>query len=132
GYTADQLPLLYDRLIAQVEAVPGVRSAAISMCGLVSECRSTSGGFEITGYTRRPGEEISLQVNLVGPQYFQTVGIGLLDGRDFDVHDSARSPRVAIINEAAVRRYFGNRPAVGQRFGIPQPDTEIVGVVRDA
>jgi predicted permease len=132
GYTADQLPLLYDRLIARVEAVPGVRSAAISMCGLVSECRSTGGGFEITGYTRRPGEEISLQVNLVGPKYFQTVGIGLLEGRDFDIRDSDRSPRVAIINEAVVRRYFGNRRVVGQRFGIPQPDTEIVGVVRDA
>jgi predicted permease len=132
GYTADQLPLLYDRVIARVEAVPGVRSAAISMCGLVSECRSISGGFEIAGYTRRPAEEISLQVNLVGPKYFQTVGIGLLEGRDFDIRDSDRSPRVAIINEAAVRRYFGNRRVVGQRFGIPQPDTEIVGVVRDA
>jgi predicted permease len=132
GYTADQLPLLYDRLIARVDAVPGVRSAAISMCGLVSECRSTNGGFEITGYTRRPGEEISLQVNAVGPKYFQTVGIGLLEGRDFDVRDSDRSPRVAIVNEATVRQFFGNRRAVGQRFGIPQPDTEIVGVVRDA
>jgi predicted permease len=132
GYTADQLPLLYDRLIARVEAVPGVRSAAISMCGLVSECRSTSDGFEITGYTRQPGEEISLQENLVGPNYFQTVGIGLLEGRDFDLRDSDRSPRVAIINQAAVRRYFGNRRAIGQRFGIPQPDIEIVGVVRDA
>jgi predicted permease len=132
GYTADQLPLLYDRLLARVEAVPGVRSAAISMCGLVSECRSISDGFEITGYMRRPGEEISLQTNLVGPKYFQTVGIGLLEGRDFDIRDSDRSPRVAIINEAAVRRYFGNRRVVGQRFGIPQPDTEIVGVVRDA
>ena len=116
GYTADELPLLYNRLIARVEAVPGVRSAAISMCGLVSECRSTSDGFEITGYTRRPGEEISLQENLVGSKYFQTVGIGLLEGRDFDIRDSDRSPRVAIINEAAVRRFFGNRRAVGQRI----------------
>jgi predicted permease len=132
GYTADQLPLLYDRLIARVEAVPGVRSAAISMCGLVSECRSTSSGFEIAGYPRRPGEEISLQENAVGPKYFQTVGIGLLEGREFDVRDSDRSPRVAIVNEATVRRFFGNRRAIGQRFGIPQPDTEIVGVVRDA
>jgi predicted permease len=132
GYSIDQLPLLYDRLTARLEAVPGVRSAALSMCGLVSDCRSTSDGFEITGYVRRPGEEISLQVNIVGPKYFQTVGIGLLEGREFDVRDSDRSPRVAIVNEATVRRYFGNRRALGQRFGIPQPDSEIVGIVRDA
>jgi predicted permease len=129
GYNAPQLPTLYRRLVERTEAVPGVRSAAVSMCGLAVECRSITDGLKISGYTAAPGEEIRIQVNYVGPTYFSTVGMHLLKGRDFNMGD--HNSQFAIVNQAAVRRYFSNRNPIGQRFG-EQLESEIIGVVQDA
>ena len=95
-------------------------------------CRSNSNGIAIAGYVPRLGEDVGLQENHVGAGYFSTVGMQLIAGREFDSRDTAVAPRVAVVNEAMVRRYFADRPALGQRFGYDSPDTEIVGVVRDA
>jgi hypothetical protein len=132
GYPRSRLGLLYHRLTERLEAAPGVRSASVSMCGLETGCGSFADGIEITGYQRRSGEQILLQVNNVGLKYFETAGMRLVEGRDFDPHDGERALRVAIINEEMARRYFANRSALGQRFGYPKADTEIIGVVRDA
>ncbi len=83
-------------------------------------------------YQRRSGEQVLLQVNNVGLKYFETVGIKLVEGRDFDARDSGTAHNVAIINEAMARRYFAKRSPIGERFGLKKPDTEIIGVVRDA
>ncbi len=131
GYTNEQGLALYQRLVDGVEALPGVRSATVSMCGLVSGCRSRSDA-KISGYESSPGEDVLVQENRVGDGYFSTVGMRLLEGRDFNRQDTQGSPLVAIVNEAMVRRYFQGRGAIGQRFGYDEPDVEIVGVVQDA
>jgi predicted permease len=132
GYRLEELPALYRRLIDRAEALPGVESATLAMCGLMTGCRSAADGLVITGYTSQPGEQVVLQENRVAANYMSTVGMTLVAGRDFTEHDSAASTRVAIINEAAARRYFKDRDPIGQRFGYDKPDVEIVGVVRDA
>jgi predicted permease len=132
GYPRDRLPGLYQRLIERIEAVAGVRSASISSCGLASGCMSFMDGINISGYQRRPGERVLLQINAVGPKYFTTVGMPLLAGRELDVRDSEKAPKVAVINEAMARRYFANRNPLGERFDYGKPKIEIVGVVRDA
>ena len=132
GYTVEELPALYDRIVRRAEALPGVQSATIAMCGLMSGCRSATDGVAITGYVPQPGEQVVMQENRVGPRYLSTVGMSLVAGRDFTPHDTATSARIAIINEAAVRKYFKDRDPIGQRFGYETADTEIVGVVRDA
>jgi predicted permease len=132
GYTEAELPGLYNRVITRAEALPGVESATVAMCGLMTGCRSASQGIAITGYTAQPGEQVGLQENRVGPNYFSTVGMTLIAGRDFTPQDTITSAPIAIINEAAARKYFKDRDPIGQRFGYDTPDTEIVGVVRDA
>jgi predicted permease len=141
GYPRDRLPGLYQRLTERIEAVPGVRSASISSCGLASGCGAFMDGINISGYQRRPGEQVLLQINVVGPKYFTTVGIPVVAGRALDARDTERAPKVAVINEAMARRYFANRSPLGERFGYvkttggpgnPPPAAEIVGVVRDA
>jgi predicted permease len=132
GYRVEELPALYRRLIDRAEALPGVESATLAMCGLMSGCRSAADGLVITGYTSQPGEQVVLQENRVAANYMSTVGMTLVAGRDFTEHDSAASARVAIINEAAARRYFKDRDPIGQRFGYDKADVEIIGVVRDA
>jgi predicted permease len=102
------------------------------MCGLDTDCGSFADGIEITGYQRRSGEQVLLQVNNVGLKYFETAGMRLTEGRDFDPHDGEQAPKVAIINEEMARRYFANRSGLGQSFGYLKADTEIIGVVRDA
>jgi predicted permease len=131
-YPTDRMPAVYRRLIQRVEELPGVRSATVASCSLVSGCRSRSDGIAIAGYQAQVGEQVVLQENRIGPRYFSTVGMRLLEGRDFDERDSRASRRVAVVNESMVRRYFAGRPAVGQLFGYDKPTIEIVGIVRDA
>ncbi|MGH9382816.1 MAG: FtsX-like permease family protein, partial [Vicinamibacterales bacterium] len=130
AYREAELPALYQRLIESAEALPGVQSAAVAMCGLMRGCRSIVSGLIITGYDSQPGEQVSLQENRVGPKYFETVGMQIIEGRSFNDRDTDDS--VAIVNETAVQRYFKNRSPIGQRFGEDTTNIEIVGVVRDA
>jgi predicted permease len=127
GYAADRMPSLGRRLVEAARAVPGVASAAVARCGLVAGCSSSS-AFRVEA----AGEIGIFHENWVTPRYFSTVGIPLISGRAFDERDTEHGPRVAIINESIARRYFSGHNPIGRRLGFPQPDTEIIGVVRDA
>jgi predicted permease len=129
GYELRELPALYQRIVERAEALPGVQSATIAMCGLMTGCRSAADGLAISGYVSQPGEQVVLQENRVGPRYFSTVGMSIVAGRDFEPRETGG---IAIINEAAARKYFKGRDPIGERFGYDKPDIEIVGVVRDA
>jgi predicted permease len=131
GYLQDQLPALHRRIVESVEALPGVRSAAVAMSGLASGSMWQS-GITIEGYQPAPGEQPTIQQNVVGPDYFATVGMRVIAGRDFTERDNQERGQVAIVNEAAVRRYFSNGPVLGRRFGWDKPGVEIVGIVQDA
>jgi predicted permease len=132
GYPFDRLPQLYRRLIDSTRDLPGVRSASVAMCGLDAGCRSTS-DIQIAGYQARAGEQIDVQENYVGFNYFSTVGMRLDAGRDFTDRDNEKAPRVAIVNEAFVRRYLPKEHEIGARFSYAgMPDIQIVGVVEDA
>ena len=133
GYRLEELPSLYRRIIERVEALPGVQSATIAMCGVLTGCRSNSDGIQISGYVSQPGEQVMFQDNRVGPNYFATVGMTMASGRDFDPSEIGTNAAVAVINEAMARKYFNGRDPIGQRFGYDKPDElEIIGVVRDA
>jgi len=76
----------------------------------------------------------SAQYRAAGPGYFETMRIPLESGRLFTERDAARAPRVAIVNETMVRRFFGGRPPIGMRVSIEEStptEAEIVGVVGD-
>jgi putative ABC transport system permease protein len=127
GYSAEQMPALAERLARAVSGVPGVVSASVSKCGLIAGC-SSSGAYRIED----AGEGITLYRNRVTPGYFRTVGIPLLEGRDFTSADNSRDGHVAIINQSIARRYFPGRSPIGRHLGSSALDTEIVGVVQDA
>lgn len=132
GYSKAELSTIYQRLVERVETVPGVRSVAIAACGLSDQCYNFEDGLQIEGYEAHAGEQILVQGNIVGPKYFSTVGMQLVEGRDFSELDTEKTPIVAIVNEALVGRYFAGRSAVGQRFGSGKYDRQIIGVVRDS
>jgi predicted permease len=132
GYTTEQLPALYDRLTAAARALPNVRSVALSWLVLGGGGRSTS-TFTVPGRTfARPGQSTG-QTNNVTPEFFRTVGMTLLRGREFTDADREGAPLVAIVSERTARDFFGTLDVVGKRFGYDGPPKfEIVGVVRDA
>jgi predicted permease len=141
GYKQEQLPDLYRRLLERLNAAPGIRSVSMADSGFrMGGSRTCCIGVE--GYTHRPGEDREVRTNSVTPGYFQTMGLPLLQGRDFTAQEAGGKPgefpKVAIINETMARYYFGENSPLGKRFGWGDPskpietDIEIIGVARDA
>jgi predicted permease len=88
------------------------------------------------GYTPKPGEDISSDFNQIGPDYFRVMKIPLIEGREFGQSDTTNTPRVAIINQTAARRFWPGQSAIGRRvIGGRPPDEQtsvVVGVVKDS
>jgi len=132
GYDSAGLPALYDRLLGAAAAIPGVRSTSLSLNSLAGGGTRTS-GFVVPGRTLPPGEKSTAQENYVTPDYFNTVGMTIVQGRGFTRADKDGAPKVAVISESMARHFFGTERVVGSRFGYETPpDLEVVGVVKDA
>jgi predicted permease len=123
---------LWDRLLADVRGIPGVRSASLSrMTPLDGSNRGV--GFEAPGFQPRSEQDKGIALNTVSDGYFHTFGTQLLHGRDFTENDRMGTQNVALINETARRYFFGARDPIGtvvKLMGGPQ--YQIVGVVQDA
>ncbi len=138
---------LYKQLLARLEALPGARAASVSSYSLLSGT-SQSMKASVDGYTPPPDEDMVCKQLWVTPQYFATMGIPLLRGRDFGPQDElhasepaatatvAKRPLVAVINQTMARQFFGDGDPIGKRIRFPgyknSEPFEIVGVVRDA
>jgi predicted permease len=132
GAEPQDIPALQRRVRDSVAALPEVGSVSLAMCGVQTSCRAREDGFAVEGYQPRPDERIVFVVNMVDPNYFATIGMRVLAGRTFTDRDGAKSPRVAVVNKTLAVRYFKDGAALGRRFGEPNPDVEIVGIVDDA
>lgn len=106
---------MYSRIEERLSALPGVESASGASVALLSD-DSSMDNFVPTGTTLQDGAALSEFDNAVGTDYFTTMGIPILAGRSFTAADTARSPRVAIANEALSRKYFGAQGAMGRTF----------------
>jgi len=136
-YTADQRVAFFNRLMPQLEAIPGVKSATGAF-PLPLSSGDIRLGFTVVGQKTAPGDEPAERLSLVQAKYFQTLGIQLRQGRFFAEADHrAIAPAVAIVNETFARKYFAGQSAIGQRIqtdvGVTDasPIREIVGVVGD-
>jgi predicted permease len=108
------------------------------MAGSVPFLSGGSWDLSIDGYTSAGGDKfIDTNTNQVGPNYFATMQIPLLSGREFTDHDSVKAPQVAIVNETLARRYIIGKDSLDKTLGhtvrlrdnVPM---QIVGVVRDS
>ena len=120
--------------IERVRAVPGVQSAALVRAVPLSGNGGTIGYAVVGQPTADPKSLPQAYFHLVTPDYFRTLRIPLLKGRDFTDRDDLESPLVSVVNETFARKVFPGEDAIGRRFTTPQtpgPIT-IVGVVGDA
>jgi predicted permease len=135
GYKPAQLNALYERILTRVQALPGVRSAALS--GNLPIARGNWGSpITIIGRPITPNEAVETYLQRVSAGYFETLGIPLLRGRTINAGDTATSLKAVVINQTLANLYFPHGDAIGRSFTVADPSVkgtwQIVGIVRDA
>jgi predicted permease len=131
GYSPDQVSALHDRMAEELAAQPGVASVASASVPVIAG-KSSQSEILLAGFENAPIEERISKSNAISPQFFRTLAIPLLTGRDFTAQDRG----VAIVNASFIRKFgLGTEgDAIGKRFTIrpsESSDVEIVGVVAD-
>jgi putative ABC transport system permease protein len=134
GYDLTFLLGFYNGLLDEVRAMPGVESAAT-----VWMLPFARGGwqpyFHVEGWPEEePGQAAVAEGTTVSPGYFRTMGIPLIEGRDFNVHDTTDTPFVAIVDEKIAARYWPGESPLGKRLKLgdhasDRPWLEVIGVV---
>jgi putative ABC transport system permease protein len=134
--TGDDARNFYEKLSAQLERMPGVKSfSAVNVAPLSALNNSTE--FTIVGRPPRSPSDIPVAQNRwVGPGYFSTMGIPVIDGREFNYRDTSTAQNVVVIDTTLAGRFWpGNENPVGEHVmigyaGASEPrDAEVVGIV---
>jgi putative ABC transport system permease protein len=131
GYDQPRSRALYEKLLQHIATVPRVESASLAMTvplGLMGSRRGTV----VEGYQPQPGEDMEIGLNVVGPQYFETMRIPILRGRSFTEADRAGAVPVIIVNDTFARRYWPGMDPLGKRVsanGPRGPFRDVVGIV---
>ena len=136
GYDNPRTVNLYRELLDRLRSTPGIKSAGHAGVSILSgdEWDSTT---SVEGHQAKDGEDMQAFMNALSPGYFETMGIKLLDGRDFRASDIVESPKMAIVNRKFANHFFPGKSAIGKRLGRglgPETklDVEIIGVVEDS
>ena len=130
GYTEAQDRQFYQQLLEQVRALPGVSSASLSDNLPLGTSRSVH-DIHIDGLTPPPGQNsIFVQEASVAPDFFNTMGVPLLNGRGFSAQDMQPGSATVIVNQAMANHYWPGQNPIGQHFKDGKQTVEIVGVVK--
>lgn len=136
GYTPVRSVALFDQLRESLGSLPGVTVVSAAEIPVFTDSNS-SANITAEGYQPQDDEDTNVYQNYVGPDYFSTMGIPLIEGREFNSGDTANSVKAAVVNETMAHRFFAGREAVGSHFAFGagdkvHPDIQIVGVVKDS
>ncbi len=133
GYKDDRLIQFYQQLFARFDSLPGVRAATFGRVPLIAHYGWNT-GILLPGETGRGDDQHITNRQMVRENYFATLEIPLLAGRDFSAQDDQRGAQVAIVNQTFSRRYFPDEDVLGKHVVDPEEkrEFEIVGVVRDS
>lgn len=132
GYSRADALLYLDRVMDDVQRLPGVRQVALAEDVPLGFDGGSWEDLQIEGYVPQAGENMKIYRNLVSPGYFGLMKIPILDGRDFTLRDEREVPLVAIVNQTFGRRFLGGGNVVGRQFTGWGRTLTIVGVVADS
>ncbi|HXJ05499.1 MAG TPA: ABC transporter permease [Candidatus Acidoferrum sp.] len=125
-------------IFSQVRAVPGVAGVTASDYGLLTGMMMMESNLQVEGEIPAKGsDERTAKIRYIYPSYFQTLGIPLLRGREFDDHANKDAPAGVIVNEAMAREYWGTLDVLGKRLISSQDEkgypiwNEVIGVIAD-
>jgi len=146
GYTPERMKVLYAQLTDAVSSIPGVQSVSLAVVRILEDNEWDS-GMTVEGFTPdKPEQNAQPFMNVISPNYFATLGVPIVAGRDFRMTDNHEvkhgpedwnwNPTTVIINEKFAKKYFPNRNPVGRHVGFgtdpgTPTDMEIIGVVKD-
>jgi predicted permease len=130
GYDTTQGRLLYQRMLEQVERLPGVQSASLAYHPPLIQLDSYN--LSIDGYEPAEGESLSIRGNVVSPGFFETIGTPIVHGRGFEDRDQEDSQPVIIVNQTFARRFWPGEDPLGKRIETRGSWRQVVGVARDA
>ncbi|MGD0889993.1 MAG: ABC transporter permease [Terracidiphilus sp.] len=131
GYTKERGLAFQAAVLDKLRNSPDVAAATLTTHLPMGDSGSgNTQDFKIPGYVPSKGEEMEVVTDFEGPDFFGAMGIKMSAGRDFNVHDNASSPDVAIINEAMAQRYWPKGDAIGHSVVVDDKPRQIVGVIR--
>jgi predicted permease len=132
GYKDERLTQFYQQLFARLDALPGVRAATFGRIPLIALDNSSS-DILLPGEVAETAPPRSTSRQVVRENYFATLEIPFLRGRNFTTQDDARAPQVAIVNQTFAQKFFPTDDVLGKRitFRHDKRTVEIVGVVTD-
>ena len=132
GYDAQRAQNFQDELLARVKALPGVESAAYGRMTPLSYGSYSSTLISVDGYQPPPEEQPNVEYNEVGPDYFATMGIPLMSGREFTRADDEKAALVAVVNETMASRYWRGGNPIGERVQVKGRWMQVVGIAKDS
>src|SRR5262249_31234080 len=110
GYDKARVVQFYRELLENIRALPGVKSAGFASVALLHGWEWDS-STSVEGHQAKDGEDMQAFMNSLSPGYFATMGIPVLEGRDFDARDIKENAKVAIVNRRFARHFFGEKSA---------------------
>ena len=131
GYSNNEAQVIRHRILDRVATLPGVTVASLTDWVPMSFTRKTSDAYP-EGYIPHPHESLEVRRADVTPRYFETLGIPMIEGREFTQYDSEKAPRVLIVDETAARRYWPRQDPLGKKLSIWGHPFLVVGEVKNS
>jgi len=132
GYDVPHAKIFQEELIARVRALPGVQSAAFARLSPLGYETYSSTPIAVDGYQPPPEEQPTVDYNQIGPDYFATLGIRLLSGREFTRADDENAQLVAIVNQTMLARYWRGQDPIDRRLQVKGRWARVIGVAADS
>jgi predicted permease len=132
GYNVERAKIFHTQLLDRVRTLPGVESAALTRVIPFSYNVFSSAPIEVDGYQSPPNEQPTVEYIEVTEDYFATLGIPLVSGREFMRTDDENAPPLAIINETMAAKYWPGNDPVGQRLKVKDRWMQIVGIAKNS
>jgi macrolide transport system ATP-binding/permease protein len=131
GYNLERAKAFDTQLLDRVRGIPSVESATLSRLIPFSYGDFSTASLAIDGYQPAPNEQLNSSYLEVAEDYFKTLGIPIVAGREFQRSDDENAQPVAIINETMAAKYWPGKDPIGQRIKVKDRWLQIVGVVKN-
>jgi predicted permease len=130
GYSDDEVNAISHKILDRVAVLPTVTVASLTDWIPMSLIRKTEDAYP-EGYAPRPHESLEVQKADVAPRYFETLGVPILEGRDFAQGDDRKAPLVVIVDQTAANRFWPGKDPVGRRLHMGNSVFTVIGVVKN-
>src|SRR5580698_2298881 len=131
GYSNDEAKLIRRKILDRVSALPGVEVTSLTDWIPMTLTHKGVDAYP-EGYAPRPNESLQVYHADVGPRYFESLQIPILEGREFTPDDDEKAPRVLIVDQTAARLYWPGQDPLGKKLRVNGSPFTVVGVARNS